>query len=56
MSYPQPAEDEAGRRPEAGPELLFSQLASLVLAVPLSGTFHLLHLVPLAGLGAKTSG
>lgn len=32
--HPHPVEDEAGRRPEASPELLFSQLTSLVLGVP----------------------
>lgn len=41
--HPHPVEDEAGRWPEVGPEL-FSQLTSLVLGVPLPGTFHLLLL------------
>ena len=51
--HPQPVEDEAGRRPEASPELLFSQLTSLVLGVPLPGTFPLLLLVPSGRAGRQ---
>ena len=42
-----------GRRPEASPELLFSQLTSLVLGVPLPGTFPLLLLVPSGRAGRQ---
>lgn len=50
--HPHPVEDEAGRWPEASPEL-FSQLTFLVLGIPLSGTFHMLLLAPSGRAGRE---